>query len=147
MHVRRALKDVNGRLELGPTKTHAQRTVSLPGFLKEMLREHLLASGGGRDLPAAHTLYPVCGYATFVMDTRAQGGTWSAGDTPDPGAGSSSAEHPGVMTRGIASPETYYYRRLYVDAVSAVETAAALPGVDADRIIVAGTSQGEDDRG
>ncbi|HEV8459266.1 MAG TPA: acetylxylan esterase [Gaiellaceae bacterium] len=98
--------------------------------------------GGGRDLPAAHALYPACGYATFVMDTRAQGGAWSAGHTPDPGAGSSSAEHPGVMTRGIASPETYYYRRLYVDAVRAVETAAALPGVDADRIVVAGASQG-----
>ena len=41
IHVRRAVKDVNGRLELGPTKTHAQRTVSLPAFLKEMLREHL----------------------------------------------------------------------------------------------------------
>ena len=39
--MRRALKDVNGRLELGPTKTHAQRTISLPAFLKEMLREHL----------------------------------------------------------------------------------------------------------
>jgi cephalosporin-C deacetylase len=98
--------------------------------------------GGGRDLPAAHALYPACGYATFVMDTRAQGGTWSAGDTPDPGAGDSSAEHPGVMTRGIASPETYYYRRLYLDAVRAVETAAALPGVDPLRLVVAGQSQG-----
>ena len=98
--------------------------------------------GGGRDLPAAHALYPACGYATLVMDTRAQGGTWSAGATPDPGAGSSGAEHPGVMTRGIADPETYYYRRLYVDAVRAVETAAALPGVDAERIGVAGRSQG-----
>jgi cephalosporin-C deacetylase len=98
--------------------------------------------GGGRDLPAAHGLYPACGYATFVMDTRAQGGTWSAGDTPDPGAGASCAEHPGVMTRGIASPETYYYGRLYVDAVRAVETAAALPGVDPLRLMVAGQSQG-----
>jgi cephalosporin-C deacetylase len=98
--------------------------------------------GGGRDLPSAHALYPACGYAAFVMDTRAQGGTWSAGQTPDPGGGLSGAEHPGVMTRGIRSPETYYYRRLYVDAVRAVETAAALPGVDADRIAVAGRSQG-----
>ena len=98
--------------------------------------------GGGRDLPAAHALYPACGYATFVMDTRAQGGTWSAGDTPDPGAGASSAEHPGVMTRGIASPETYYYRRLYIDAVRAVETAASLAGVDPLRLVVAGQSQG-----
>lgn len=41
LHVRRGLKDVNGRLELGPTKTHAQRTVSLPTFLRDMLRDHL----------------------------------------------------------------------------------------------------------
>lgn len=98
--------------------------------------------GGGRDLPAAHALYPACGFATFVMDTRAQGGEWSTGDTPDPGAGASGAEHPGVLTRGVATPETYYYRRLYVDAVRAVETAARLPGVDSGRIGVAGRSQG-----
>ena len=98
--------------------------------------------GGGRDFPAAHALYPACGHAALVMDTRSQGGTWSAGSTPDPGAGASGAEHPGVMTRGIARPETYYYRRLYVDAVRAVDTAASLPGVDPDRIAVAGVSQG-----
>jgi len=98
--------------------------------------------GGGRDYPTAHTLYPACGYATLVMDTRSQGGTWSAGDTPDPGAGASGAEHPGVLSRGLASPDTYYYRRLYVDAVRAVETAGALPGVDPARIGVSGMSQG-----
>jgi cephalosporin-C deacetylase len=98
--------------------------------------------GGGRDLPAAHALYPACGYATLVMDTRAQGGTWSTGATPDRGAGDSGAEHPGILTRGIATPETYYYRRLYVDAVRAVETAVALPGIDTERIVVAGVSQG-----
>ena len=105
-------------------------------------RVTFIGYGGGRDLPAAHALYPAAGHAAFVMDTRAQGGTWAAGDTADAGAGSSGPEHPGVMSRGIASPETYYYRRLYVDAVRAVETAAGLSGVDADRIAVAGTSQG-----
>jgi cephalosporin-C deacetylase len=105
-------------------------------------RVTFIGYGGGRDLPAAHALYPACGHAAFVMDTRAQGGTWAAGDTADLGAGASGPEHPGVMSRGIASPETYYYRRLYVDAVRAVETAASLAGVDADRIAVAGTSQG-----
>jgi cephalosporin-C deacetylase len=104
-------------------------------------RVTFIGYGGGRDLPAAHALYPACGYAAFVMDTRSQGGTWSRGDTADPGGGSG-PEHPGVMTRGISSPETYYYRRLYVDAVRAVETAAALPGVDSGRIGVAGGSQG-----
>jgi len=105
-------------------------------------RVTFIGYGGGRDLPASHALYPACGYAAFVMDTRAQGGTWSWGDTPDPGAASSGAEHPGVMTRGIASPDTYNYRRLYLDAVRAVDTAAALPGVDPRRVAVAGTSQG-----
>jgi cephalosporin-C deacetylase len=105
-------------------------------------RVTFIGYGGGRDLPATHTLYPACGYAAFIMDTRAQGGTWSWGDTPDPGAGVSGAEYPGVMSRGIASPETYYYRRLYLDALRAVDTAAELPGVDRERIAVAGMSQG-----
>jgi cephalosporin-C deacetylase len=98
--------------------------------------------GGGRGLPADHTLYPAAGYATFVMDSRSQGGSWGLGHTPDPGAGASGPEHPGVMTRGITDPETYYYRRLYADAVRAVETAAAHPLVDPERIGVQGFSQG-----
>jgi cephalosporin-C deacetylase len=105
-------------------------------------RVTFIGYGGGRDFPAEHALYAACGHAELVMDTRAQGGTWSAGATADPGGGDSGPEHPGVMTRGLASPETYYYRRLYVDAVRAVETAAALPGVDAARIGVGGRSQG-----
>ena len=76
------------------------------------------------------------------MDTRGQGGEWLPGATGDPGAGASGAEHPGVMTRGIASPETYYFRRLYTDAVRALETAAEHPQVDAGRIAVSGFSQG-----
>ncbi|MFN8222955.1 MAG: acetylxylan esterase [Gaiellales bacterium] len=105
-------------------------------------RVTFIGYGGGRDHAAAHALYPACGYAAFVMDTRGQGGNWSAGATPDAGAGSSGPEYPGVMTRGLADPRTYYYRRLYVDAVRAVETAASLPGVDAGRLAVAGISQG-----
>jgi cephalosporin-C deacetylase len=105
-------------------------------------RVTFIAYGGGRDRPAAHSLYPACGYAAFVMDTRSQGGTWSRGDTGDPGAAESGPEHPGVMSRGIASPDGYYYRRLYVDAARAVETAAGLRGVDSTRIGVGGASQG-----
>lgn len=54
LHVRRALKDVNGRLELGPTKTHAQRTVSLPTFLRDMLRDHLATATSGGTGPDAY---------------------------------------------------------------------------------------------
>lgn len=98
--------------------------------------------GGGRGLPLDHTAYAAAGHAVLVMDSRAQGGEWAMGATGDPGGGTSASEHPGVMTRGIAERDTYYYRRLYVDAVRAVESAAEHPLVDPDRIGVAGHSQG-----
>jgi cephalosporin-C deacetylase len=97
--------------------------------------------GGGRGVPYEHLAWPAVGVAAFVMDTRGQGGNWTIGATGDPGAGDG-PEYPGVMTRGIARPETYYYTRLFVDAVRAVEVAAELPGVDGDRLAVCGGSQG-----
>lgn len=41
VHVAESLAEVNGRLHLGPTKTRATRTVSVPRFLAEMIGEHL----------------------------------------------------------------------------------------------------------
>ncbi len=46
------------------------------------------------------------------------------------------------MTRGILDPADYYYRRLYTDAVRLVDEVRTMPGVDADRVAVTGTSQG-----
>ena len=46
------------------------------------------------------------------------------------------------MTRGILDFSTYYFRRLITDAVRALDVAIALPGIDIDRIAVAGASQG-----
>jgi cephalosporin-C deacetylase len=46
------------------------------------------------------------------------------------------------MTRGIASPQTYYYRRVFTDAVRAIEAARSHSAVDASRIGVGGGSQG-----
>ncbi|MFC7303671.1 acetylxylan esterase [Streptomyces monticola] len=97
--------------------------------------------GGGRGLPHMHLLWAAAGFAHFVMDTRGQGSAgWAQGDTPDP-VGSAPA-YPGYMTRGIEDPHTYYYRRLYTDAVRAVEAARAHPLVDPARVAVAGISQG-----
>jgi cephalosporin-C deacetylase len=96
--------------------------------------------GGGRGLPIENLLWASAGYAHFVMDTRGQGGVWSTGDTPDPVGGGPSS--PGVMTKGIESPESYYYRRLITDAVRAVDAMRALDRTDPARVAVLGNSQG-----
>jgi len=97
---------------------------------------HYIGYGGGRGRPHEWLLWPAAGYAVFVMDSRGQGD----GDTPDlPGVG---PQHGGLITRGVLDRENYYYRRLFTDAVRAVDAAASRPEVDPDRIIVAGASQG-----
>jgi cephalosporin-C deacetylase len=97
--------------------------------------------GGGRGFPLHWLDYPAAGYAHFVMDTRGQGSGWLHGDTPDH-AESEDPHFPGFMTRGIHSQYSYYYRRVFTDAVRAIEAARNYPGIDAKRIAVAGGSQG-----
>lgn len=96
--------------------------------------------GGGRGLSHQVPLWALAGYATLDVDTRGQGSQHTPGHTPDP-AGSGPA-HPGYLTRGILDRDSYYYRRVFTDAVLAVDAAAALPGARTDRIAVAGGSQG-----
>ncbi len=96
--------------------------------------------GGGRGNPAENLLLASSGFAHLQMDTRGQGAGWSRGETSDLGA--TGPQVPGVMTRGIRSPRDYYYRRLFTDAVRAVDAARSLDVVDPDRIAVQGGSQG-----
>ena len=98
--------------------------------------------GGGRGSPLTWLTWPSAGIATFVMDTRGQGSTWQPGHTPDPEPEGSNPHHPGFMTRGVLDPKTYYYRRVFTDAVRAIEAAISHPLVDPDRIAVTGGSQG-----
>ena len=100
-----------------------------------------LGYGGGRGLAHERVLWAAAGYAHFVMDTRGQGAGWMVGATPDPDDPGDPA-HPGFMTRGIEHPERYYYRRLYTDAVRAVEAVRSHPRVDPARVVVTGQSQG-----
>ena len=97
--------------------------------------------GGGRGLAHERILWAAAGYAHLVMDTRGQGSTWAVGDTPDPDA-TGAPSHPGIMSQGILDPRTYYYRRIYTDAVRAVEAVRAHPAVDPARVAVTGGSQG-----
>jgi cephalosporin-C deacetylase len=97
--------------------------------------------GGGRGLPHQRIFWATAGYAHLVMDSRGQGSSWAIGVTSDLEATGHPAQ-PGFMTQGILDPETYYYRRLMTDAVRAVEAVRSHPAVDADRVAVAGGSQG-----
>ena len=100
-----------------------------------------LGYGRGRGLPHEDLTYACAGYAHLVMDTRGQGWSAASGGTDDP-AGQDAGAVPGFLTRGIGAPGTYYYRRVYADAVRCVAAARALPMVDPDRVVVTGVSQG-----
>ncbi|QPE05121.1 acetylxylan esterase [Microbacterium schleiferi] len=97
--------------------------------------------GGGRGLAVERLGWVSAGYVYLLMDTRGQGSMWgSGGATADPhGTGPSAS---GFMTRGIERPEDYYYRRVFTDAVRAVDAVRTLPQVDPDRVAVVGGSQG-----
>jgi cephalosporin-C deacetylase len=121
-----------------PVRAWYRRPAGVTGDLPVVVE--FVGYGGGRGEPTESLLWASAGFAHLHVDTRGQGSGWSRGDTPDPwGTG---PQAPGVMTRGITDPSTYYYRRLLADAALAVDAARALPGVDAGRVAVAGGSQG-----
>jgi cephalosporin-C deacetylase len=114
----------------------AQRKAKLPVVVE------FIGYGGGRQFGFNWLLWASAGYAHFVMDTRGQGSAWSAGDTPDLYAEGGNAHFPGSMTKGILDAKHYYYRRVFTDAVRAIEVARSHPDVDASRVAVTGASQG-----
>ena len=97
--------------------------------------------GSGRGHALDDLLWASAGYAHLLMDTRGQGGGFAGGGTGDP-VGSGGPTRPGFLTRGLESPETYYYRRVFVDAVRAVRVLREHAAVDASRVAVVGASQG-----
>lgn len=98
--------------------------------------------GGGRGLPPQWLQWPSAGYAHMVVDVRGQGSGWRTGDTPDCDPEGSPPHHPGFVTLGITRPERYYYRRVFADAICAIDAARQHDAVDSRRLGVRGTSQG-----
>lgn len=96
---------------------------------------------GGRDLPGTALHWASAGYVHLLVDTRGQGAVrGSGGTTADPHG--SGPHAPGFMTVGIERPEDYYYRRVFTDAVRAVEAVRTLPEVRPEAVAVQGVSQG-----
>ncbi|MCQ8192625.1 acetylxylan esterase [Streptomyces rugosispiralis] len=97
---------------------------------------------GGRGLPHEYLTWSAAGYAHLVMDNRGQGsGGFAHAETSDPDP-LGDPFTPGYLTRGVASPETYYYRRLFTDAARAVDAAREHPRIDPERLVLHGGSQG-----
>jgi cephalosporin-C deacetylase len=130
--------------------------LTFPGFAGEPIRAWIakpqgneprpavleyVGYNGGRGLAGERLHWAAAGYVHIVMDTRGQGSEWgSGGDTPDPhGSGPAAA---GFLTRGIGHRTSYYYRRVFTDAVRMVDAARSLPFVDPNRVAVTGISQG-----
>ncbi|WP_353114409.1 acetylxylan esterase [Microbacterium sp.] len=113
-----------------------ERSGPVPGLV------HFIGYGSGRGFAHSWTLYPAAGFAVLVMDNRGQGSPHLPGSTVDAGFFEEPGGGTGFATRGITSPETYYYRRLFVDAHHAVDALRAAPGVDPERTGVVGGSQG-----
>ena len=131
--------------------------ITFPGFGGEPVRAWLVLPRGiprplpaivefvgygrGRGLAHERLHWPVAGFAQLIVDTRGQGGQWgTGGDTHDPhGAGPAT---PGFLTRGIEDPSEYYYRRVFTDAVRAVDAVRTFAEVDPERVAVTGNSQG-----
>jgi len=107
----------------------------LPGVVE------YIGYGGGRGFPLEWLPFPSAGFAYLLMDTRGQGSVWRRGDTADMPNGANPSV-PGFMTQGILDPRSYYYRRLYTDALRAVDALRSRPEIDSDRIAVTGASQG-----
>jgi cephalosporin-C deacetylase len=103
----------------------------LPGLVQ------FFGYGNGRGHALRDLRWAAAGYAHLVVDARGQG----HGDTDDDHAdGGPSAG--GFLTRGLRSPYEYYYRRVYADAVRAVDALRSLDLVDPGRVGVVGASQG-----
>ncbi|MBD8043319.1 acetylxylan esterase [Arthrobacter sp. Sa2BUA2] len=113
----------------------AEASGPLPGVVQ------FVGYGGGRGDVHENLFWASAGFAHLHMDTRGQGADWSRGATPD-ASGSAGPQGPGVMTRGVTDRHTYYYRRLYTDAVRAVEALQSLDLVDSSRCAAVGGSQG-----
>jgi cephalosporin-C deacetylase len=98
----------------------------------------------GRAFPHTNNLWATAGYAHLSMDTRGQGsGSGGPGDgSPDPDPAAGLPHVPGYLTLGVTDPSTFFYRRVYVDAVRLLAACAEIPMIDVDRIIAVGASQG-----
>jgi cephalosporin-C deacetylase len=115
----------------------------LPKFIKPTVTVvQYIGYSGARGFAFNNLVWSAAGHAHLVVDSRGQGWNMnSTADTPDSPT-SLPSQAPGMMTRGIDAPANYYYRRLFTDAVRAVDFVRGREILSDTRVVVAGGSQG-----
>ena len=134
-----------------PVEGLTVQEVTIAGYGQGRVAGSLLIPDGDADLPGLvifhgytgnrgsvfdAAAWALQGFVVFAIDVRGQTG-FSTDPDADP-----RGHALGWMTQGIQSPDTYYYRRVYVDCVRAVRYVQSLPRVLADRVGCTGISQG-----
>ena len=110
--------------------TNIEKTKPLP----TLIQFHGYNWDTQQPLSVAHWI--LAGYCVVLVDTRGQG-LYS----PDNNKYSNGA-YTGFLTKGILNKDEYYYRYAYMDCYRAVEWAKIQVGVDKEKIIAIGGSQG-----
>ena len=138
-----------------PSNTRSQgltvQDVTIAGYGQGRVAGTLLVPDGDAELPGIvifhgytgnraavfdAAAWALQGFVVFAIDIRGQTG-FSTDPDADP-----RGHALGWMTQGIQSPDSYYYRRVYVDCVRAVRFVQSHPRVRADRVGCTGISQG-----
>lgn len=91
--------------------------------------------GGNKKSISHYMKWLIQGYAVLAVDCRGHG------DSPDYSQYTTDRMASWV-TKGILDKNEYYYRKVYVDAVRAVDVVCARPEVDHERIAIMGGSMG-----
>lgn len=113
--------------------------ISLPGFVQQAKLPCIVCYhgySGGKGLAEHYAPWVLMGLAVFAVDIRGQGGETGNYLLQEEGMTR------GWMNQGIVDKERSYYKAITVDAIRAAEWAAVQPEVDAERLAVAGGSQG-----
>lgn len=91
--------------------------------------------GGHKNSVSHYMKWLIQGYAVLAVDCRGQGrtGDYSRYNSDEMGT---------WATKGILDKEEYYYRKVYMDGVRAIDFVSSRPEIDSSRIAVMGASLG-----
>lgn len=116
-----------------PIKAHYILPKNIVGKIPCLIFFH--GYGGHKGSISDYMKWTIQGYAVIAVDARGHGetGDYSNYSTEEMGS---------WVTKGILNKEEYYYRKVYMDSVRAIDFACSREEVDPERIAIIGASFG-----